>query len=205
MLLASQHLVSFDSPSAIFTGYEYSESCSILWWFVSEKGWNSDCIQSPLFVSEKGRNSDCIHSSVFVPEKGWNSGYIHSSVFVSEKGWNSDCIYSSVFVPEKGWNSDSIQWLYVWLYVCAREVVELWLYSVAPCYARERVEIWGGSNCWTGIWKETMEWNDGMEQFTYTVAANWCNCRCSIGLLYISLQKLYEQGWIQGNIYVLYH
>ena len=86
-----------------------------------------------------------------------------------KKGWNSDCIHSSCA-------KEGVElWLYSQL-LCQRRG-ELWLYLMAPCYARERVEIWGGSNCWTGIWKETME--NGMEQFTYTVAANSCNCRCS--------------------------
>ena len=38
----------------------------------------------------------------------------------------------------------------------------------------------GVSNCWTGIWNETMEWNDGMEQGTHKVAAKSCNWHCSI-------------------------
>ena len=57
--------------SAIFTGYEYTESRSIdfiLWWFVPDKGWNSAYI----------------HGSVFVPDRGWNSAYIHGFVFVLE-------------------------------------------------------------------------------------------------------------------------
>ena len=68
MLLASHHLVSFDSPSAIFTGFEYSESCSILWWFVAKKGWNSGYIHGSVFVPDKDGTLTVF--TALVPEKG---------------------------------------------------------------------------------------------------------------------------------------
>ena len=43
-----------------------------------------------------------------------------------------------------------------------------------------------------------MEWNNLRTQLQLTRVT-----AAALGLLSISLQKLYEQGWTQGNIYVL--
>ena len=46
------------------------------------------------------------------------------------------------------------------------------------CWSRS---VQGGvSNCWTGIRNRMMEWKNGMEKWTYTVAANSCNWHWSL-------------------------
>ena len=112
---ASQHLVSFVGPSsvytsAIFTGYEYSESCGVLWCSIDFVLW------------------------WFVPVKGWNCGYIHGFVFVQEKGVKLT-VYSWLSVPEKGWKSGTFMsfWLDSDKYLCTIGF-KFGQYSYQYCY-----------------------------------------------------------------------
>ena len=97
--------------------------------------------------------------------------YLH---VCQRRGGTLTIFMESVFVPEKGWNSDYIHGVCV----CAREGVELWLYSWSLCLCQRRGELW------------LYSWS-------------LCLCQRRGGTLAIFMESVFvpEKGWNSGYIH----